>query len=114
MVEVNTTVAVGNTLLYLTTLGSILGVAVYSRVPWWRTMVGRSQMLGMGALTSILTVVSIRNAFGPFPGYDILRLVTFAAVGLAVWWQFGVLVRIRRLVTDKALKEKRQFDGNWR
>jgi hypothetical protein len=91
-----TVMIVGNVILYVTALGSIVGVAIYSRVPWWKKMVGRSQMLGMSALMSILTVIALRVAVGEFPGYDVLRLITFFAVGVAVWWQVGVLIRIRR------------------
>lgn len=109
-----TTETVGNVLLYFTTAGALTAVVLYSRVLWWSGWAGRANMVGMVALASVTLTVSIRNLFGPFPGYDVLRLVAFGLVGVGVWFQVVVLIKLRRTAERRPEEEKeRGYHGRW-
>jgi hypothetical protein len=86
----------GNIVLYLTTIGAVLAVAIYSQRPWRSGIVGRQAMAGMVALASVLLVISVRNLIGPFPFYPHLRLIAFTSVGVTVWTQVLVLIYVQR------------------
>jgi hypothetical protein len=87
----------------LTVLGliaAILSVAVYSRVPWWKSAVGRSLMLYMTAvmlLFIIFFLAAVVHAQGT-PVYFAFSRVGYAFLIAALWWQLVVLIRSQKWV----------------
>lgn len=102
---------IGDVVLFATTAGAVLSVLLYSRVPWYKSPIGRHVMSYMSAIASVLVTVSIRNIIGPFPLYDYLRLGTFSLVGVVVWWRLFVLIRARRNRAYITIDNKENYHG---
>ena len=73
----------------LATLAALMmwGFAVdYSRGTWWDNPGGRLVMSVLVSLALVLSLVALRNWFGPFPGHELVRLLVFgAALGAIAW-----------------------------
>jgi hypothetical protein len=85
----------GNVLLVLTAIPAVLSVLAYSRVPWWRTEIGRHLMAYM-AIVALLTLLGVvRIVFGP-PWFDTLRTALFALFPVVTWWRLTLIVKEQR------------------
>ena len=86
----------GNLLLYWAALAAIASVIYHLTGPWWTSPMGRHLGAYMGALAAVLGLVAVRNLWGPFPGYPVLRTVVFAAVPIVMTRQLWLQIRARR------------------
>lgn len=75
-------------------IGQTLFCLVYTLLPWWRSEVGRAlyfKAITLGILTD--TVALEVFFFGEFP--EIVTLMLYGAVAVAIWIQLIVLIRVR-------------------
>lgn len=70
--------------------------ADYSRVTWWDNPGGRLVMTTLLSLAAVLSLVALRNWFGPFPGHEAARLVVFTVAFIAIGWAWLLHRRVRR------------------
>ncbi len=107
------TLTIGDALLYVTALGASLSVLIYSRVPWWRTPIGRHAMAYMAAIAAVVDMAAVRHIFGPYWIFDQVRAATYASVGFVIWWRLVVLVKARRVASKRPEQEKECHRGGW-
>ena len=87
---------IGNVLIFASALPALASVAVYARVPWWRTMTGRHLMSYMSVIAAVLTLSCLRILIGDSPEFVVIRLAVFAGVPLVMWSQLVLLLRAQR------------------
>ncbi len=104
---------IGDALLYITALGATLSVLVYSRVPWWRSPIGRHAMAYMSAIAAVVDMGALRHIIGPYWLYDEVRAITYASVGFVIWWRLVVLIKARTVQAKRPESEKEDHRGGW-
>lgn len=75
----------------------ILFPVVYAAAArWWRTPVGRHEMVLGLALLGLVSLGLLRRVFGvDYPGQDVVRVVVYVLVSAAVWWRLIMLIRVQ-------------------
>ncbi len=99
----------GNTLLVLTAIPAALSVLAYSRVPWWRTDIGRHLFSYMAIVAVLCWLGVIRIVFGP-PWFDALRTALFALFPIVTWWRLVLIVKEQRETARRALRGRRRAE----
>lgn len=89
---------VGDVLVIWTFLASLAFVIVYHiRAAWWDNDFGRSLMTYQIAMTVVLGLALPRIFWGgDHLVFQILRVVVFTAVPVALTWRLVVLIRVQR------------------
>lgn len=92
----------GNWLLFAAAFPATLAPVAYARVPWRRTTLGRHLMVYMVSLAVVFDLGVIRLTVGRTWWFDVLRLIAFGFVVLALWWRLWIVAaasfgRIRML-----------------
>lgn len=82
----------GNVALVVVWFGAVLSVAVYARVPWWRSAMGQHLFFYMGVVALTLTLGVIRIVWEPW-WFWWLRLGAFALFGVGTYWRLVLLVK---------------------
>lgn len=88
-------------LTLMTAVPAVLACVVFSRVPWWRSGIGRHVMSYMlvAAGTFSLSAVSSRiprDAHNQLPmWFGVLFLAVYACYPVVMWWRLVVLIRAR-------------------
>lgn len=91
---------IGNALIIWSALVGVASVVVHSRVRWWATEVGRHLMAYMTVIAAVLVLSSVRIVIGDSWGFQVIRLVVFAGVPLAMMWRLKLQVRAQRRPAD--------------
>jgi FtsH-binding integral membrane protein len=82
---------VGNGFLIYAAVVGLLSVVLHARVTWWATQMGRHLMVYMFMLDATLVLGVIRMVIGTHWWFEIIRMVAFIGVCLAmtqrVWLQ---------------------------
>jgi len=89
--------AISNLLLYWAALVGIASAIFHMTGPWWTSPMGRHLAAYMWALALVLCLVGIRNLLGPFPGYQVMRIVVFAAIPIVMTRQLWLQIKFRYL-----------------
>lgn len=80
-----------------TGLGAAVCMALYARVPWWRSATGRHLMLGLAALALVAGLRVARQIWGlDWPGRAPLGLAAWALGCWAAWGSAVLIVRAQR------------------
>lgn len=88
-----------NTLINLLALAILCGGAVFMAsyailAPWWRSETGRNIMTLTAGVTGLALLRCMTFIFGDgYPGQTALRLALFAAIAVAIWWRWCLLLR---------------------
>lgn len=87
----------GTVLAHWAALVGIASVVVHSRVPWRETAMGRHLMAYMAAIAAVFTLACIANDFGDSVWFQLLRLITFIAVPIAMTQRLVLQIRAQRV-----------------
>lgn len=90
----------GNVLVLITTvLGWTFCVLYHFLAPWWRTTMGRNVMTYGLVVAAVLSLSSARIIAGAgleTTWFQVLRLIVFAGVPMAISWRIAILLRLQR------------------
>lgn len=82
--------------LYVALAATVFVVVYHALARWWETAVGQNIMLLVGSLAALHVVGFLNIAFGR-PDWMRWVLWTFyLAIGTAIWWRLGLLIRAQR------------------
>lgn len=90
----------GSLLIILSAAGSWTFCLTYTLLaPWWKKPTGRQVFLQAASLGLVLTVWSIGllTEAGNAQWFQVLRLVAFVPIPLAIWGQFFLLLDVNRI-----------------
>jgi hypothetical protein len=90
----------GSLLIIASAAGSWVFCAAYTFLaPWWKKPTGRQVFLQAAALGLVLTVWSIGllTEAGNAHWFQVLRLVAFVPVPIAIWGQLILLLNVNRI-----------------
>lgn len=100
------TALIGSWLAISAFVGFWVFVLLYAaRSEWWKTPVGRNLMAFMFVCGVLLGLGFIRSLTGDARWdtiRDEIRLISFAAVNVVVWWRNVLLVRTQRQLRQEA------------
>lgn len=82
----------GNVLLVVAWLPAVLSVAVYARVPWRRSELGRHLMSYMVIVALTLSLGVVRIVWEPSWFWS-LRMAAFALFVGVTWWRLALIVQ---------------------
>jgi hypothetical protein len=108
---------IGSVEIHLATVPAVAFVVVYGVfVEWRRTPMGRHLMAFMSALAAVLLLSSVGQfAFRGSLWFLLLRLVTFAAVPLVLYWRLAILIRtqvgVHRLRLSRTRRNETEEDA---
>lgn len=84
----------------LTILAAVPAVgflALYSRMPWWRSQVGRGVMIQSIALAELIGMGVLRVFFGTHYAWrEFLILAVYMQLVIGLWFMFIALLVVRR------------------
>jgi hypothetical protein len=87
---------IGNVLLIWAAVMATLSVILHARVPWRRSEMGRHLMAYMGVMAAVLVLGVIRIFIGDSPWFQLIRLVTFIGVPIAMTWRVWLQIKAQR------------------
>lgn len=73
---------------------------------WWTNVVGRILVALAASLLAVILISVTKNAWGEWPGINIVRLVVYAAMNLSFWSLFVTLRGIQKYTTKHPLKAR--------
>jgi hypothetical protein len=86
---------VGSALIVGTGVLAWLFVVLYHvRQPWWRSAMGQHIMTYSVVVTAVLTLSAIGILIGRPAWFEVLRLVVFCGVPVAIGWRIVILLRV--------------------
>ena len=88
----------GTMLVHWAALVGVLSVIVHARVSWRETAMGRHLMAYMTAIAAVLVLVVIANDIGDSVYFQLLRMIVFAAVPIAMTQRLVLQIRAQREV----------------
>jgi len=86
----------GNVLIILSAVITSASVAMHTRVPWWRSEMGRHLMAYMAVMAAVLDLSTIKILFGDTAGFALLRLIVFIGVPLVMAWRLWLQIKAQR------------------
>jgi hypothetical protein len=82
----------GNILLITAWIPAVLSVALFLRVPWWRSELGRHLFSYMSVVALTLTLGVVRIVWEP-SWFWWLRVGAFSLFVGVTWWRFLIIVK---------------------
>jgi hypothetical protein len=96
-----------DTMVILTTLGSVVFVTAYARLaPWRSTLMGKHVMTSMVVILIVSGMATAAVFFGnQWPGRNIIRFLAWSSICTIIWWRVYLLVYAQRgVVPGQQLK----------
>lgn len=91
---------IGNVLIVWAALVGAASVVVHSRVAWWVTPMGRHLMVYMSVMAAVLVLSCVRILFGDSTWFQLVRLVVFIGVPIAMTQRLVLQLKARRSGRD--------------
>ena len=91
---------IGNGLVFWAAAVGVASVVVHSRVKWWASRVGVHLMFYMSSMTLVLVLACVKIVFGDTWWFQLLRLVTFIAVPLAMSQRLILQLSVQRAARE--------------
>lgn len=86
----------GTVLAHWAALVGIASVVVHSRVQWRESVMGRHLMAYMAAIAAVFTLACLANDLGDSTWFQLLRLIVFIAVPIAMTQRLVLQIRAQR------------------
>lgn len=68
----------------------------HRRAPWWRSDIGRNQMVKLAALAGLFSMRCVELIFGgPFPGELLFAAVLGVSIVAVLVWRFDIMLRMQ-------------------
>lgn len=88
--------AIITVLTILAAIPAVGFIVLYSRMPWWRSMVGRGVMILVSALTSLIGMGVLRVFLGEtYPGRALILTAVYSFIVVGLWVVFIALIQVR-------------------
>ena len=90
--------------VHLAALPAIAYPLIYRRVPWKKGPTGKA-LMNKARSVALLFAVAIVGFWWPFPGYEYIYAAVVTYLGVAITYQFKVMLCLRRRMTLRHLEE---------
>lgn len=80
---------------HLTLIPALGYPLVYLKSPWRKGPTGKA-LMNMAVAVALLYAVGILRLWWPFPGTEELYAITVTYLGVAITYQFGVMLQLKR------------------
>lgn len=87
---------IGNGLIVWAALVGVASVIVHSQVAWWDSPMGRHLMIYMSVIAAVLVLSCVRVFFGDSQWFQLVRMIVFIGVPLAMTQRLALQLRARR------------------
>lgn len=84
------------TVIHIVTVPAVLYPLVYRKSPWRKTPTGKA-LMNMAAAIAIIFTIRLTGLWWLFPGHEYAYALGVSYVGIAITYQFFVMLRLKYL-----------------